>query len=109
MIDMVALVTRVAGVERADVERWISASLICPDFAAGHYTFQEIDVARVQLIQDLRDDMQVNEEALPVVLSLLDQVYDLRRRMRDLGSAMSEHLPEDMRHILIQHLVLSRF
>jgi chaperone modulatory protein CbpM len=39
----------------------------------------------VRLILELRDLMQVNEEALPVVLSLLYQIYELRRRMRALG------------------------
>ena len=34
--------------------------------------------------------MQVNEEALPVVLSLLDQLYALRRRLRRLGITVDE-------------------
>ena len=34
--------------------------------------------------------MQIDEDALPVVLMLLDQIYDLRRRMHALGKAI-EH------------------
>jgi chaperone modulatory protein CbpM len=109
MIDMEILMTRVSGVDRSDVERWIGASLVYPDFTTGRYAFQEIDVARVRLIQELRRDMQVNEEALPIVLSLLDQLYDLRRRMRDLGSAMREHLPEDTQQVLIHYLKTLQF
>jgi hypothetical protein len=44
-----------------------------PDGNAGHYEFREIDVARVRLIQELRNELQINEAALPIVLSLLDQ------------------------------------
>ena len=39
----------------------------------------------MRLILELREDMAVNEEALPVVLSLLDQLYELRRRLREMG------------------------
>jgi len=40
----------------------------------------------VRLIQDLRDRLEINEAALPVVLMLLDQLYDLRRRMKAMRS-----------------------
>ena len=62
-------------------------------------------MARVRLIQELRDDMQVNEEALPVVLSLLDQLYDLRRRLRELGDAIGQTAPDAVRRSLAAHLV----
>jgi chaperone modulatory protein CbpM len=42
------------------------------------------------LIQQLSHRMQIDEDALPVVLMLLDQIYDLRRRMHALGKAI-EH------------------
>ena len=56
--------------------------------AAAELLFQDIHVERVRLILDLRDIMPVNEEAPPVVLSLLDQVYELRRRRRRLGDTL---------------------
>jgi chaperone modulatory protein CbpM len=44
----------------------------------------------VRLIRELRDELAVNEEALPVVLSLLDQLYALRRRVRAMGVVLRE-------------------
>jgi len=35
----------------------------------------------------LRDDLEVDERSMSVVLLLLDQLYDLRRQMRDLRKA----------------------
>lgn len=104
MISIEVLVTQLPGLQRQDVERWIAFEWVRPDGAAGHYVFRAVDVARVRLIRELRDDMQVNEEALPVVLSLLDQVYDLRRRMREIGKALGRSMPGDVRQKLLDDL-----
>ncbi len=84
MITIEVLLARVPDLPLQDLERWISNDWVRPDGRAGDYAFGEIDVARVQLIQELRDKLEINEAALPVVLMLLDQLYDLRRRLRDL-------------------------
>jgi len=84
MITIEVLLARVPDLPLQDLERWISNDWVRPDGRAGDYAFGEIDVARVQLIQELRDRLEINETALPVVLLLLDQLYDLRRRLRNL-------------------------
>jgi chaperone modulatory protein CbpM len=85
MITVKVLLTQFPGLPLQDLERWISNDWVRPDGRAGDYGFREIDVARIRLIHELRDNLEVNEAALPVVLMLLDQLYDLRRRMRDLS------------------------
>ena len=84
MITIEHLCTQIKGLRPQDVERWIGKSWVRADGAAESYALQEIDVARVRLIVELRDTMRVNEEALPVVLGLLDQLYEARllRRLR---------------------------
>ena len=52
----------------------------------------------------MRDEMEINEAALPVVLLLLDQLYDLRRQMRDLNSAFMQVVPRNVRLDLAAHL-----
>jgi chaperone modulatory protein CbpM len=88
MITIEVLLARVPDLPLQDLERWISNDWVRPDGPAGDYAFREIDVARVQLIQELRDKLEVNEAAVPVVLMLLDQLYDLRRRMRAMSSEL---------------------
>lgn len=88
MIGIEILVAQVRGLQRADVDHWIAQQWVKPDGQAGQYAFQDIDVARVRLIRELRDELHVNEEALPVVLSLLDQLYDMRRRLHDLSKGL---------------------
>lgn len=89
MITIEHLCTQIQGLRPQDVERWVGKSWVRADEAADGYAFQEIDVARVRLIVELRDTMRVNEEALPVVLGLLDQLYDLRRELHRLAEARS--------------------
>jgi chaperone modulatory protein CbpM len=47
-----------------------------------------VDLARAQLIRDLREDIGVNDEGVSVILHLLDQVHGLRRSMQELLDAM---------------------
>ncbi len=88
MITVEVLLAQVPNLPLQDLERWISNDWVRPDGRAGDYAFREIDVARIRLIQDLRDNLEINDAALPVVLLLLDQLYDLRRRM----AALHPHL-----------------
>jgi chaperone modulatory protein CbpM len=76
----------------AELERWIDNAWIRPRGRPGAWAFEEIDVAR---IRELRDTMEVTEAALPTVLSLVDQLYALRRRMRRLNQAMAAGLPAE--------------
>ncbi len=105
MISIETLCIRVVGLRREDVERWIGLSWVRPDGQPGGYLFHDIDVARVRLIVELREQMQVNEEALPVVLSLLDQLYEARRRMRRVRDALERAAPPELRQEVLRLLV----
>jgi len=87
MITLEILCARYTRLTPEDLRRWIAEGHVRPETTGGQILFTEIDAERVRLILELRDDLQVNEEALPVVLSLLDQVYALRRRLRRHGIA----------------------
>ena len=104
MISIDILVAQVSGLNRQDLDRWIMNSWVRPDEDAGSVVFQEIDVARVKLIVELRESLDINDDAMPVVLSLLDQLYDLRRRFHALGEAIAETAPEDLQRALAQRL-----
>ncbi|MFO1039946.1 MAG: chaperone modulator CbpM [Geminicoccaceae bacterium] len=75
-------------VEVTEIRAWIAAEWVRPPQTAGEPAFRDVDVARVHLLADLRHDLALDEEAVPVVLSLMDQLYDTRRRMRALVDAV---------------------
>ncbi|MGI4799895.1 MAG: hypothetical protein ACRYG8_38825 [Janthinobacterium lividum] len=101
MIGMEALIDEMPGLLRADLERWIGNDWVRPGL---DLVFVEVDVARVRLIRQLRDDLRIDEDALDVVLLLLDQLHDVRRRMRELGTVIEQTVPEPLRRTLIAQL-----
>ena len=57
-----------------------------------------MDLARANLIHDLKDKMGVNDEGLGVILHLLDQMHALRRALADtLNSARERRTPPGRR------------
>jgi chaperone modulatory protein CbpM len=104
MIGIDAVIAEISGQKRQDLERWIANAWVRPDSAAGDYVFRKIDVTRARLILEMRDEMEIDEDALPVVLLLLDQLYDLRRQMRDLNNAFMQVAPIEVRRDLAAHL-----
>ena len=94
MIGIDVVITQITGLRKQDLERWILNEWVRPESKSGTFAFGEIDIARIKLIVQLSEEMDINEEALPVVLSLLDQIYDLRRHMLALGEAITDIAPE---------------
>ena len=90
MITFEVLCARYTALHPDDLQRWIVEGFVQSERADGELRFHDIDAERVRLILELRDVLEVNEQALPVVLSLLDQVYALRRRLRELGAEPDE-------------------
>jgi len=77
-----------AQLEDKTLEAWIREEWLIPAESAGEMTFSDADVARVQLIRDLRNDLGVNDEGVGVILNLVDQVHGLRRVMTELLRSM---------------------
>jgi chaperone modulatory protein CbpM len=96
MIVLDELLARLRGLDRRDLLRWVEHCWVLPERHAETWVFHEVDVARVELIFEIRRDFAIDDEAMPVVLGLLDQVYSLRRQMRRLCDAVAEQ-PDDVR------------
>jgi chaperone modulatory protein CbpM len=98
------VVTLVGRVDRVELTQWIELGWVAPEKPAGaEPAFSDLDVARVCLICDLRHDLAVEEETIPLVLSLLDQVYALRRQMNAPTSAIQQQ-PDEVRRAILDLL-----
>jgi chaperone modulatory protein CbpM len=82
-----------AHLEHQSVETWIAAGWLVPPQTEPEPVFSDVDVARAQLIRDLREDFGVNDEGVSVILHLVDQMHGLRRTMQDLLEEMRSHRP----------------
>jgi chaperone modulatory protein CbpM len=103
MIGLDELLTLVSGLERGELARWIENRWVLPERRGDTWLFHEVDVARVELIVQIRHEFAIDEEALPLVLGLLDQVYGLRRQLRRLCDALAAQpaeVQDAIRHLL---------
>jgi chaperone modulatory protein CbpM len=94
MIAFEDLLLRVNGLEQRELIRWIENRWVLPDRRNDTWLFHEVDVARVELILEIRHEFAIDDEAVPLVLGLLDQIYNLRRQLRRMCDALAAQPPE---------------
>ncbi len=97
----------VTGLTARDLAHWVEEGWVLPKRRNDQPVYREIDIARLRLICQLRNDLDMREDALPTVLSLIDQVYGLRCELRLLAEAI-EAQSEDVRRLILQHVRAAR-
>ena len=95
MIALSELLDRVRGLDRRELVEWIENRWVRAELHGDTWLFHEVDVARVELIREIRHDFAIDDEAVPLVLGLLDQVYGLRHQLRRLCDALAAQ-PDDV-------------
>ena len=100
---LTAVVALFPDLRETELLAWVERGWVHPQPSDRDWEFQEIDVARVRLIHDLRRDMAVQEEVMPLVLSLLDQVYELRSTLKTVLRIL-EAQPADVRTAVLEAL-----
>jgi chaperone modulatory protein CbpM len=104
MITIERALAELGGLTKDEIEDWVARDWLRPEYSAEELLFHEIDLARARLIGQLRYEMDVNDAAIPIVLSLLDQLYELRRGVTELSRALRDIAPEQLRRDLIHRL-----
>jgi chaperone modulatory protein CbpM len=94
MIVFDELLARFGDLDRGELIRWVENRWVLPERRNETWVFHEVDIGRVELIIEIRRDFAVDDEAMPLVLGLLDQVYSLRRQMRRLCDALESQPPD---------------
>ena len=94
MIAFEELVGRFEGLDRRELVHWVENRWVLPERQQDTWIFHEVDVARVELILEVRREFVIDDETLSLVLGLLDQVYDLRRQLGRLCDALATQPPE---------------
>ena len=83
-----------AQLDQETLEVWIEEEWLVPGGTEAELLFSEADLARAELIRDLRRDLGVNDEGVGVILNLLDQVHSLRTVLAEvLQSVRERELP----------------
>jgi chaperone modulatory protein CbpM len=103
MIALDDLLKRLGGLDREELGRWVENRWVQAEQRGDTLLFRQVDVARIELICEIRQDFAIDDEAVPLVLALLDQVYGLRRQLRRLCDALAAQ-PEGIREAISRAL-----
>ena len=91
-----------AQLDAGALDAWVAAGWLAPRREKETLQFSDVDIARAQLIHDLKR-LGVNDDGIPIILDLVDQVHGLRRMLRELLSAIQAQ-PEAMKRWIIADL-----
>ena len=89
------IVARVRHLTVTRLRVWVKQGLIKPADEDAQ-AFSEADAARAALICNLEDELGFDEEDVPVLLNLIDQIHGLRAELKGLLDAL-EDLPPELR------------
>ena len=90
------ILSSVGRMSRQQLTVWVDADLVRPSLSDTGPRFNQMDHARLELICDLCEAFELEEDALSVMLSLLDQLHGVRAELRTLADAVAAE-PEDVR------------
>jgi chaperone modulatory protein CbpM len=74
---------------------WVEAEWLVPATSKATFQFSDVDLARAQLILNLKVDFGVNDEGIAIILHLLDQLYGLRCLVRDIQAVEASDRSKD--------------
>jgi chaperone modulatory protein CbpM len=66
---------QVTGLATETISAWIERQWVAP---LNSETLDEEDIARLELIIELQEDLGVNEESVPLILHLVDQLCHIQ-------------------------------
>ncbi len=95
------VMTTVVRLSRDRLRACVEAGLVAPAISEGGPAFSPADVARLELICDLCDEFDLEEDALAIVMSLIDQLHGLRAELRALARAV-EAQPAEVRERILE-------
>ncbi len=95
--------TVVARIERLtlrELRLWVREGLVRPVQSERGPVFDDLDIARLRLLCDLRKDMGVPTNVVPTVLTLIDHLHRTRRDLRRVTEAIDEQ-PVEVRRAVV--------
>lgn len=107
MISEKEVTRRIQGLTVRRLRSWVSRGWVQPVTTEADLHFREVDIARLDLIRQLKSDMNVNNSAIPIVLSLIDQLHGVRYELRSLAKAV-EVQQEDVRIAIMKECEITR-
>lgn len=92
------VIAAIPGLTRTRLLTFIKTEVVIPlrlDQAGDPSpVFRQVDIARLQLLCELADDLEMDEAALGVVITLIDQLHAARNDLRAIARAVQAEPPD---------------
>lgn len=95
-LDERSVVSRVDRVNVKELRVWVRAGWVRPVHGENGPVFDEVDIARIRLLCEMKKDMKLSTETFAIVLPLLDRLHQTRRELRAVTEVLDEE-PEEVR------------
>ncbi|MDG1170560.1 MAG: chaperone modulator CbpM [Sulfitobacter sp.] len=97
--DEQTVVAHVTRLSLKELRLWVRRGWVRPAQGPAGPVFDELDIARIRLLCDLRQDMSLPTQALPVVLTLIDRLHQTRRDLQRL-TALIDGQPQEVKRAM---------
>jgi chaperone modulatory protein CbpM len=75
-------VSKLTGLELSRIDAWIAMDWVSP---LATESLDQEDIARLRLIHELQNDLGANDDSIPLILHLVDQLCHLQEVLRKLN------------------------
>jgi chaperone modulatory protein CbpM len=82
---------------------WVERRWVLPARSGVELFFSDIDRARLRMIVEFRRDLAIDDEAMPVILDLVDRLHAAHMQLHRVVEAIAE-LPAPERARVLAHL-----
>jgi len=82
------VVSAVARLTRKQLTTFVAAKIVIPLQSQGGPVFRHMDIARIELLCELCEQYELQEDALGMVISLVDQLHGVRAELRAVLNAV---------------------
>jgi chaperone modulatory protein CbpM len=91
------------GLSIDELTVWVERRWVLPGRSGGDFSFNEADRARLRMIVEFRHDLAIDDEAMPVVLDLVDRLHAVHAQLRRVLEATAD-LPATERDMVLGRL-----
>jgi chaperone modulatory protein CbpM len=78
------------GVAVDELTIWVERRWVLPGRSGAELLFSDADRARLRMIVEFRRDLAIDDEAMPVVLDLVDRLHGARAQLRRVLEAIAD-------------------
>jgi chaperone modulatory protein CbpM len=100
-------IAAIATLTRPRLMSFLQAEVVVPVQTDHGPMFRQIDIVRLELLCDLSDQFDLQEDALGVVMSLIDQLHGVRAELQAVMQAVQNE-PKDVRERVAAAVLRSR-